>query len=904
MAVLMTSCGLKFNDTVEKPKPTNVEETCFSQIDKVTESYYLGQLSKAEIESFKKCTLNTIDIFRTHVAGEDKKENIEKRSHKKEELKRFFQKVIFTEDKVVTDSLMNSLMLLKVSIVGGSENSITNKELKELKPWIEIIADSFNRINPYMKIISKKARSLKPLSKDVKSEIISLERELNIIGYNFYTKLPDGGRSIKISELNTIATELMKFYGWDKVEEKKNRLSNSKTIFDVFKAVKEALLNENDGDLISKRQWQPFTEALVTSYKSYLSAKLAIDEFKSGRLNYQLIDQAIESAIHVVNSSLKSYKKTNTLPVGKVNAIIEKLYGFDTISNKYKLESLKSLFRVLQNKLFNPFYSTEDHPKDSYAGISKNHIGYMTNFKNSWLQSVKLISNNNFSKTALWSIRDYIKPFFAKYDFSAQLSYEMYNGEPSLNVKNLIMTNSMDHLVRLIIKAYAVNDAFALNDIGLTADEIQEFTDDIRPVLLDLKLINPDIVDAGDRMYFEGNLFTATGNGFPLKSLDETKSPLEGILQKIVEFKHEKSNPSVSKRVKKVFYNAADSELSYQKEKRAVLERDEMINMGLYIFSSAKASDKMYKKLIAKAEGCAVDESSIKDLYCKKMVPRQCFEDNLFPMMDEGLSGLKELHKFIFKDEAGNDYTSKEEELDAFKEVMMGSITLPNEDTSELGYMHVVKLAQISHYVETSFLRFDLDKNGRIDKGEVNKAYPHFEGLIDKMVKSADVKSLTTKRDKKLNKLDKKLINDDISREDYTERKQHIVEVYDRKIKKATKEDRKIKDNAELEGAKKLWSKVKRKAGEIKKSVESYISDKKRKNIFLHMMYYGNIPSAGDVAYAATLQNIKGLKWEIDINRLRAFGIFGGVINSVNADSENQEENFSYRAKHYDVVCD
>lgn len=853
--VLLVSCGLKINDTVEKAKPVSVQKNCFSKIDKVTEDYYSGQLSEAEIKSFNECALNTVEVFRNYVAGEDKKVSIASRIHKKAELKNFFQRVIFTEDKVVTDALVDSLMSLKVSFVGGDKESLSNEELIEVKSWIEFISIAFQKLNPHMSLISKKAMKLKGYNKDLSEGFNQLEKDLNVIGYEFYSKLPNSGQPIEIVEIETLVLELMKFYGWDNDTDKKSRLDNAKKSVELIKVLKEAMLNESGGNKITKSQWSPFIKNIAKGYKAYLSGQIVISEFKKGKLNTKLINQVIESFILIINDSLKNYSN-KTIPWDKIDPLLEAAHQFNAVSEKLSLNSLKALAKVMVNKLFNPYYNTEAHPSDSYDGFTQSHIGFITNFKNSWKNSVELIQKENFMETGLSTIKDYIKPLFSDYSFSAKVNYSAFNEIDLSNKNNLIINNSMDHLVRLIIKAYAKNKDYAFNDVGLTAEEIQRFTDDINSVLLDLKLINPGIIDAGNRMYFEGNLFTPTGNGFPLKDFDESKSKFEGLLEKFVEFSHGKEGETSSKRIKKIFYGPIDSGKVYKKQQRRILERDEMLNMGLYIFSSAKASEKMYEKLVDKSSGCFPEKINTKDLYCKKMVLKECFIDNLLPMIDTGLNGLSELNKVV---KADDEVVTASDEL-SFKEIIMKTILQPDENTEKLGYMHIVKLAQISHYIETSFLRFDLDQNGIIDKKEVLAAYPHFEGLIDKMVSSRKAKKP----------------EDDISEED-----------------SVTKE---------VKGLKKAWSGVKGKLGDIKNSVGNKISHTKRINIFLHMMKYGDIPSPKDVVYASTIQSLKG--WDFNINRRNAFAIFGGVINSVNAENESRKKNFSYTADYYNVICD
>jgi hypothetical protein len=282
-------------------------------------------------------------------------------------------------------------------------------------------------------------------------------------------------------------------------------------------------------------------------------------------------------------------------------------------------------------------------------------------------------------------VRDYIRPLFPDGSYRVLLVPREDTGfyNATYGFHDLTMMNIMRTVTTIVFRGYADNEGKSLGwNSGITADELNRFFYDFREAGIDLALVDSRNEDTGKRAFIEGNLFNYSSDGL---------------------------NPDAP---------GVASKLSFT----------ESMEMFSFLWSGGKMAEDFYARL----QTC---EKGPKDAYGRDKLRRDCVLERLPSILDDLLVNMPGLRQFLrlLPPEMKTDYVRGVLET-AFNP------RWSLRDWVEMSELST--LAVVLHYSEAVMTKYDRNRNGALDNGEIEDAVKVFQGYIKKFQKDTKCQTL------------------------------------------------------------------------------------------------------------------------------------------------------------------
>lgn len=717
-----SGCGIHFGEKAPPPTPPRMsgsDYACVGQIPEHLELYFNDKLSEEQISEFALCMQKAFIAFAQMTRGRDVS------VYSPEEIRGFLQGS-FLKDRPISDSYMHQLMLIKQLLIGGSSTSIERKELDSLIQLFDEIGKEANRLKPHIKVLNPRLADEQDPD-DLGERLENASEALDDFIQVVTARLQKSPTDYRFSDLQIFMAEFRKFAHWE--EHFKDILSEESWV-NMLKIFKELAVSPLQPEAIRPTEWNRLFKAMANWYFCYLQYRVGVKAkseqpgmapgpsfFEGVRLrNVVFLGNRI---LKLVDEALNRQPYPNVIRYERLFKLIESLQALNWFPRYIERASLEAAVPKVLSRVFHDVrqsnkgqraeglkLGTVDSIKEAFdrwafiqQGLERRYHGGMPDIgievpgypilRNDLLFPRDIRAEiEEVGKDSDWeefergikpdpNLRPKMRPLFSE-DHSTLVKlisdpmdfrrYQMSNGFYNLSMMNLFRT-----VVTLIMRGYAADEDRNGWNSGIGEEELQEFYLDVRPIGINIGILDPRSQTAGARSFAEGTLFTYTAKG--------------------IEFNNGKASG-----------------------KLGVYQGMELASI---LFSGGQLANRFYSEL---AKICRKGEP---DFNCKPKIERQCVEENLANVIASQAVNMPGVQSFLSKASDGvrHNYAAS---------FLKGAYHPKSSNPQWVEQSELSIMAVVLHYVEVVMTSYDGDHNGILEWQEIEQAMPTFLGFIEK----------------------------------------------------------------------------------------------------------------------------------------------------------------------------
>jgi|GEM_PF-4949621 len=750
--VSLAACGLK----VGEPSPVSSMDlgmsttACLKGGDQIFVNFIDGKASEAEVIKLWDCASQAIQLFTERTRGE--KTGV----YYPKELRGFLEAYFLNSGDInkgdpdyieISDRLLAELMNLKRAIVGGAADFLTAQELGYARQILEVVKEESLRLRPYFPLSLQHAaevdaETLQEMSSTLERSLVKIGLVLKATHYHY-----------EFSSFDTLLEELAKISSTPEVAE---AIEATRRKIPLFQSLKAALYGPDRREqgqgsiMVGDNEWEGLLSAISRAYGIYLKYAHP-QEDRSGEFyrylsqNRERIVAGATSVLQLLDEVAQRYPNEE-IPLKVFEDLIDHTEPEKFVfgSRVIQRDHLKKFLCPLVLKIMGDTTLKEDPCQLSnelgwirreaskkqvltrmairkarqlveewaegqhfidllfsrYA--DRSGFGEPDELERSKLLAIGIPQTYRKSKDEIpietWMIASKIRglissriPFFTEDE-------EVYIGpiavDPIFTRRDLAHLNLMSFASRLLLKAY-VGDSRRVEK-RIDEEELKTAYFDFRELGVDLKIFDPRKNLVYKKRLLEANLFTLSGDGDGLLSLEESSQILAYMY----------SSKNQSKRAHDLIADICNhggqsgAWPENPSESSKILDQDKRIPI---------------------------------DLFGQELIDLDCYRKEYFRN-----------HSYIWKHLPGleNYYNSLTAEKRAqfsknFERVARGS----SYSQKQIDSTDSESLAGLGHYVETFFLRFDQNADGVLSEEEAVDGPRSAFAILKNTLESASCKA-------------------------------------------------------------------------------------------------------------------------------------------------------------------
>ncbi|MEZ0392066.1 MAG: hypothetical protein ACAH59_07630 [Pseudobdellovibrionaceae bacterium] len=691
--ILLTGCDrlLKGRSEDENKKNGQIEISmgdvqCLHQMPTELQKFFDDEGSDENVQKSIECIRTSLKSFLRLTKGNQPD------AYMAPEVQYFFNTFLLKENKI-SDEFLKEIMKFKVAVVGGSSDVVTRLEFDQFLQFLGDLQNQLLKIRGKMKIIFFRGQR-----GNVSPEDILSAKE----------------------NLQSIADFVLK----------KSKITSSQYQWTDFKAFLEQLdlfLVESKG-LHQLLQWMPLADqakllflgssAKLGSENDWLAAqKWMLNTYANTlRFYYRFLGSSLESPeewnellgwldeLFVSIEQAPMMREKKILEGDSIDQLINEVFKlnlFQTVLNPGLIQ--KTYRKVLLHFIVAPSGHGDE---SSITNLTDSHLRILKQEYNVWKLSQKFFIDT-YSKHKATPTLAQLRSAVSNYPVQGKVAVSpleedeikrswldfqtLLKAQPGItyseNLKVRInygnenealpfvganMINAVRTMVRLAHRGYGDSQAKFAFDKKISRQRLIDLVEDFRDLGLALSFLDPREANSASRTFDQGNYFAFHGNG------DEALNSLET-------------------------YELLSVLISGGRAQLTELHQD------------------------LKQRGCWLDE---KDVFNRNFVSEECFERALRQNMDQYLSHVPGMLKFLKS-------LSKEKYVETYRALMSIAYTKQHRagilDTAELRTLGVVL-----SFIESLMVVYDLDRNLMMSEREVEASFPRFESCIVRMSPMGD----------------------------------------------------------------------------------------------------------------------------------------------------------------------
>lgn len=682
------------------------EYSCLTEISALTDRYLNSDLPVSEINTFFSCVSRALSRFNHLVEGENRD------YFEALELTQFLNRE-YLPKRPITVQLTKELMVVKSLVLGGSSVQLMRSELIYFIDFLDLIKEQVIALRPYV----KHYRILDQLPLDSINDNALMESRAQLIKSTkeLVSRFRLGGQDYSIHNIRGLIEELRKFFHWDVFQKKSMTLDQWVELIESHTQI----VTGHSGLFIGAKDWDSLSESLGNLYGMYYFFQL------SQRQNLKLYGPQLDSLLILSEDVFRYVKwlihnhKDKYIPFESMNRLIAAVSDATQIFGQAKASSIIAVYTEVLNYVFHDLKKPE--VMGQFKGFQESHLNEIKDEFAGWAQLQKMVNSKLAEKLKLTS-EDY-----SRFDEGTETKFVSFNLAKLFDDKNDVkfpyhdlftdllkrirplfqLNENRVHIVspELTNKAHVVHnfhDFLRLNIFrscfrlliryrsnfdriksfpGVTEDELNTAYNALKPLGVDLDLMDKFNDDAGRRSFMEANHFTFSGNG--MRVADELDN----------------SN---------------------------LMNYTETVEFFALLWSGGKIRDHLYDALlsICKERGY---EQGPKDQFFKHTLSRNCFQEVLFTADDflalDHMPGMKQYIQTLSK------------EMRRKLAVILESISKGDRSDPEyIGFNELTTVAGVLQYVEVLMTSFDLNANGVLSAFEIMRSYSRFHNFLSDQI--------------------------------------------------------------------------------------------------------------------------------------------------------------------------
>lgn len=720
MAALLALAGCSL---YEGPPPARKKEFsqgslgCLKDFNAKLVLYFDGMASPADVNRIADCSIGALRAFGELVRGENRDR------FTAQEVRHFLQRY-FLDDTVFSDGLMREIMRVKQALVGGKETDFTPVDLKEAEELINVFRDVLLRLQPSMPI------SLERVSNENVDYVENETRAIADVGEILGRRITEKDSTYSFEEMGRLCDELVRTF--PAATGSLGSLRGNLKIAGIFK---EMMVSPGrPRGTVSAAEWRIlFREGSrwLGNYLKYLNLQGKYSDWTrgNGRARFSVVvGESIDLLERVVARHCPQGESqpgggctvAPGIPFKLIQEVMENLDWDGTIAG-VKFE--KSTIKRLVEPVFRHFFAGTDTSETgrSATGLTADHLDRIRALIREWIDGARYVEGvytrilraPDFGENATVDTQSILKTDVRevlratggvteaairvsdglRVSFSHSIAlmdrgsrgvvFDGKNKERSRVYRELTRYTWLRPLLKAAVLGYMVGPEVAIREKklerdGLTLNEFESMIEDYWQLLVDFQLVGPKNSPAGDakNRFREASLFTWVSDGNTLISVEEG--------------------------VQLVLYMLSANPLGQDVHVRA---KKLCPTGGMDDYGQPAVEPACYRKKMFEFKAKNPDTS---DLWTQ------------FPILIRFFDGIK---------------PDKQTE---FREYVETAIRKPGvKPTDYFGSDDSDAVPMMFHYIEAAFLRFDVNRDGFLDKAEAKTAFPVFRTIL---AEKADMK--------------------------------------------------------------------------------------------------------------------------------------------------------------------
>ncbi|MBC7691857.1 MAG: hypothetical protein H7222_08805 [Methylotenera sp.] len=521
IAVLVggAGCGrLGEMDSLSKLMKLKSDTGCLNGIGAQVTKYVDGEITVKEWTGTLDCMVNSIDLFRKYVKGNDPQ------GYSQKDIQALIKTFIVTNTDI-SDELMSAIFEVKSSFIGGNRDVLTHDEVDQIYILHKLFKKESTDLIPYLA-----ARRATPNS----NTILALSDAVQRMGMNIAAGLSTEKNALfSRAALVLLLEEIGKVHGTDL----------DPAHVDFYLSAKAAVTG---GDLsgVAGREWPALIRA-ATAYGGPLlvqhwmkTAELG-DANESGELLLKIYKKLRVAASETLRL------RNGVMPLSVIDQLIDTLPPEHLALSRgvsIRKPELKASLRPLVKKLMKSGASDQGLDAQALDTVlalfeegtrSETHVDRIfTGLRESVAPTVFLEAADNYARSLdavakqevarLKSLAsDYVGLFP---EGSAEIRYEL-SVQDNRTRNHMVRMSWIEIGARHLLKTYATG----AGGVGAKPD-LREIIADFQPILYSIGKFHPDVKDPGAKRFLEANLFMFASNGDEFMNLNETTYYLATVL--------------------------------------------------------------------------------------------------------------------------------------------------------------------------------------------------------------------------------------------------------------------------------------------------------------------------------------------------------------------------------------
>lgn len=685
----ITACGIKTGEKNAPIAPAKVKSaTCLTQAISDLKVFFKGDATDAQVNTSFSCLEEVFVAFKENIRGA--KKNV----YTPREIATFIEINFLSEDdSKFSEEFLNELMYFKVALIGGNEEVISKTEIDSIVGLVGRFKPDFVALNPHMKVLTLnwKENFLSLNESAQEQEFTAAKVQFQKLVSKLTAEFASGNRVYSTDHLAQFALEVLKF-----AKAESDTLETIQKALPLVSSVKKLLIG-GEASLLGE-EWTRLGTILHAGYAQYL------------RYEYFLKDLSDNQTVKRWNGyeqiTLDVISLLETVLVNKKVILTTELVQFVLLAQKQEVIETNLTENALTMAIDSLWSNFLNRPEDRLQGIVRpglDDVGLQVIVPEikTWLGMQKHIAQV-FSSATFWK-KDLISAEFQSHiDFESNLELKkalsditgilaepipltmnpggmlkiLDPGVMDYHQDDLTWSNLARLLSRLLIHSYANDLERANGYISVSQEEAQAAYDQLKPLAVDLDVIDKSNDTFVKSRFLESNLFLTVSNGDKWASFSELHHLVIHIISGLF---------------------------------RSGEIKDEMI----------KIKDFEEKCILAESNG----EKKIKGT-------TRVYESCVLDQYINSTTGFESMPGFL---EMRSQYTEAQLR-DHYMALLKAAGHIPREDKTVLMsdadlFPHVVQ------YIEMVYARHDLNHDNLLQKEEAQAAFPIFKTLLADLVK-------------------------------------------------------------------------------------------------------------------------------------------------------------------------
>lgn len=669
----------------EKPKPDTAirfgvaqnQRSCLGQSLEVVTGYFNRSMARDEAERVIDCAATSIDVFleRTLPLGSTD-------AYSRDAMQSFIE-VYFFENRRMDPETMPLLFRLKASVLGGSDDAISKRELLKIREMIESFRHVAADLRPHEDVYALRT-SFAPgvgtarfdsAASALDRAVLRIAEQLKGGDRRPDFSMADVERLLKMSDAYP---EMARYLG-------------------LAGRLKRLLIRPPE-DRIRAAEWPAVLSTVARMYTLYLRYRYFVD-------GSSLLDEAdpeqvrslIDESLNLLDTGLE---RRGGEPIGaaEFEAFVDDASALGLLPERIRASSVKGLFWPLMARILRdpslppPERGTETKPRAAVA-FGREELRRLRSELGNWFAGHQLIHAATGQGTYAHTLGE-IKAMFAKRDGDSDAvrrarqelgdivgrGRRLFHDDQNrlmvvrnrqfagMTRRDLLFLNMGRSVVRSVVRGYARKPDRAQAYSAIRQDEAQELYLDIRELGIDIGILDSRVYNAGSRSFTEANLFTSVGNGDSLLNVHEG-----------VEF-------------------------------------------FATVFSGGMAAFQLHEELVA--AGCG---TTARDFAGFELLGADCVRTFLRSNFQGRFGNLPGMARFARSLDRSRD---REEQWSELLMVIENAARTAGFSSAPYEFADLKTLTPVLYYAESLFVRFDRNGNDQLETNEIWSAFPQFRTFI------------------------------------------------------------------------------------------------------------------------------------------------------------------------------